>query len=59
MLILLKGGRIVDPVNGRDEIPLAQKVGYDREYLARVSPLRDLAILLRTAVVLFSDRGTF
>jgi O-antigen biosynthesis protein WbqP len=44
-------------VNGRDEIPMERKVAYDREYLERMSPAFDLAILVRTATTLFSMRG--
>ena len=36
-------------VNGRDEIPLALKVKYDKEYLDQQSFLMDLKILLMTA----------
>ncbi len=46
-------------VNGRDDIPLERKVEFDRHYLGRVSFTQDIAILLRTVVVLFSDRGTY
>ena len=46
-------------VNGRDDIPLEQKVAYDRHYLERVSPALDLAIAVRTVAILFSDRGVF
>ena len=46
-------------VNGRDDIPLERKVEYDRHYLEHVSAARDIAIILRTVVVLFSDRGTY
>lgn len=44
-------------VNGRDEIPMEQKVAYDREYLERQSPGFDLAILWRTVTTLFTMRG--
>jgi O-antigen biosynthesis protein WbqP len=44
-------------INGRDEIPMEQKVAYDREYLARVSFVFDLEILVRTALTLFHMRG--
>lgn len=44
-------------INGRDEIPMDRKVGYDREYLERVSPAFDLEILARTALTLFTMRG--
>lgn len=37
-------------VNGRDEIPIAQKVALDAEYLQRGSPLFDLKILWMTAL---------
>jgi O-antigen biosynthesis protein WbqP len=46
-------------VHGRDEIALQTKVDLDRYYLEEVSPLLGLRILLRTLVVLFSDRGVF
>jgi O-antigen biosynthesis protein WbqP len=46
-------------VNGRDDIPLEQKVDLDRWYLENLSPALDVRILLRTAVVLFSDRGVY
>jgi len=46
-------------VNGRDDIPLERKVAYDREYLERASLATDVAIVARTVVVLFSDRGTY
>jgi len=46
-------------VNGRDEIPLQVKVDFDRYYLEHISPGFDLWILLRTAVILFSDRGVY
>ncbi len=44
-------------INGRDEIPMEQKVGYDREYLDRLSPAFDTEIMVRTALTLFSMRG--
>lgn len=37
-------------VNGRDEIPIAQKVALDAEYLLRGSPLFDLKILWMTVL---------
>ena len=46
-------------VNGRDDIPLARKVEFDRHYLEHVGFSHDLMILARTVVVLFSDRGTY
>jgi O-antigen biosynthesis protein WbqP len=44
-------------VNGRDEIPMEQKVAYDREYADRLSPAFDAGIVVRTALTLFSMRG--
>ncbi len=44
-------------VNGRDDIPMDQKVRYDREYLERLSLSLDFAILLRTALAVFTARG--
>jgi lipopolysaccharide/colanic/teichoic acid biosynthesis glycosyltransferase len=44
-------------INGRDEIPMEQKVALDRHYLDRVSAGFDLQILLRTAATLFTMRG--
>src|SRR5207247_3139370 len=46
-------------VNGRDDLPVDRKVAYDRHYLEHASPALDLVILVRTAVILFSDRGVF
>jgi O-antigen biosynthesis protein WbqP len=46
-------------VNGRDEIPLERKVAFDRWYLEHVSPATDVFILARTAITLFSSRGTY
>ena len=37
-------------VNGRDEIPIADKVKLDAEYLARRSVAFDLSIIVRTAL---------
>ncbi len=44
-------------VNGRDELPIGEKVKLDREYLERQSFGFDLAILLATARVAFTGRG--
>ncbi|HEV2104656.1 MAG TPA: sugar transferase [Candidatus Eisenbacteria bacterium] len=44
-------------INGRDEIPMDLKLRYDAEYLARMSPAFDAAILARTALTLFTMRG--
>jgi len=46
-------------VNGRDDIPMDHKVALDRTYLDSLGPVMDLRILLRTVVVLFSDRGVY
>lgn len=44
-------------VNGRDELPIAEKVKLDREYLERMSLGFDLAILAATARVALTGRG--
>ncbi len=44
-------------VNGRDELPIAEKVRLDREYLDRMSFGFDLAILVATARVALTGRG--
>jgi len=44
-------------VNGRDELPIPQKVRLDREYLERRSIAFDLAILWLTAVNVLSRKG--
>ncbi len=44
-------------INGRDEIPMEQKVALDRHYLEHVSASFDLEILARTALTLFTMRG--
>jgi len=44
-------------VNGRDELPIPDKVALDAEYLARQSFLLDLRIILATAVLALSGRG--
>jgi colanic acid biosynthesis glycosyl transferase WcaI len=46
-------------IHGRDEIPLADKVAYDRHYLEHVSPALDLWIVLRTFLTVFSSRGVY
>lgn len=46
-------------INGRDDIPLDQKVEFDRWYLEHLSPGLDVRIFLRTFVILFSDRGVY
>lgn len=44
-------------VNGRDELPIPEKVRLDAEYLARRSFALDLKILARTVLTAFSGRG--
>lgn len=44
-------------VNGRDELPIPEKVRLDREYLERMSFRFDLRILLATALAAFTGRG--
>jgi O-antigen biosynthesis protein WbqP len=44
-------------VNGRDELPIPDKVRLDRHYLEHCGPGIDLEILARTILVLFSGRG--
>ena len=44
-------------VNGRDELPIAEKVRLDREYLERMSFGFDLLIILATARVALTARG--
>lgn len=43
-------------INGRDELPIPIKVGFDREYLDRQSLLFDLRILLSTVGKLLGDK---
>jgi O-antigen biosynthesis protein WbqP len=44
-------------INGRDELPLAEKVRLEREYLNRASFGFDLKILWKTLLVAVSGRG--
>ena len=44
-------------INGRDELPIPEKVKLDREYLDRRSTAFDLRILLATARAALSGRG--
>jgi len=44
-------------INGRDELPIPEKVRLDREYMERMSLGFDLRILLGTARAAFSGRG--
>ena len=45
-------------VNGRDDLPIPEKLELDREYIARRSTRLDLEIIARTAGVVVSGRGT-
>lgn len=44
-------------VNGRDELPIPEKVRLDVDYLNRRSILMDLTIILRTVGIALSGRG--
>lgn len=44
-------------INGRDELPIPDKVKLDREYLERMSLAFDLRILVDTAAAAVSGRG--
>lgn len=44
-------------VNGRDELPIPEKVKLDAEYLARKSVVFDLAIIVATARTALTGRG--
>jgi O-antigen biosynthesis protein WbqP len=44
-------------INGRDELPIPQKVAFDHEYLQRQSFLFDLKILLLTVVNVMLRKG--
>jgi O-antigen biosynthesis protein WbqP len=44
-------------INGRDELPIAEKVRLDAEYLQRRSLAFDLRIIVATAVAAVSGRG--
>jgi putative colanic acid biosynthesis glycosyltransferase WcaI len=46
-------------IHGRDEIPLRDKVAFDRYYRERCSAWLDLVILFRTAFTVFSSRGVY
>jgi lipopolysaccharide/colanic/teichoic acid biosynthesis glycosyltransferase len=45
-------------VNGRDDLPIPEKLELDREYVSRRSTRLDLEIMARTAGVVVSGRGT-
>ena len=44
-------------VNGRDELPISEKVKFDEEYLQHQSLVRDLLILWRTVVNVLNQNG--
>jgi len=44
-------------VNGRDELPIPEKVRLDREYLVRCGAALDIDVMARTVLVLFTGRG--
>lgn len=44
-------------VNGRDELPIPEKVKFDEEYLQHQSFVRDLVILWRTVVNVLAQKG--
>ena len=44
-------------INGRDELPVAEKARLDAEYLQRMSLLFDLQIIAATALAALSGRG--
>lgn len=44
-------------INGRDELPIPQKVALDREYLERQSLLFDIEIIFRTAMKVIMRSG--
>ena len=44
-------------INGRDELPIPEKVKLDRDYADRMSLAFDLRILLATATSALSGRG--
>lgn len=45
-------------VNGRDDLPIPEKLEFDREYVSRRGMRLDLEIMARTASVVVSGRGT-
>ena len=44
-------------VNGRDDLPIAEKVGYDREYLEKGDLLLDFKILVLTVFRVLQSKG--
>ena len=46
-------------ISGREDLTLEQKVALDVDYAKQLSPLSDLAILLRTTVAILRARGSY
>lgn len=44
-------------VNGRDELPIEVKAGFDGEYIKKMSILFDIKIILMTVVSVFTSKG--
>jgi O-antigen biosynthesis protein WbqP len=44
-------------VNGRDELPIAQKARFDGEYMEKIGVLIDIKIFLLTVINVFTKRG--
>lgn len=44
-------------VNGRDELPIEVKAGFDGEYIKKMSVVFDIKIILMTVVSVFTSKG--
>ena len=44
-------------VNGRDELPIEVKAGFDGEYIKKMSIIFDIKIILMTVVSVFTSKG--
>lgn len=44
-------------VNGRDELPIDVKAGYDGEYIEKMSLIFDMKCILKTFTVVFTGKG--
>ena len=44
-------------VNGRDELPIGVKAGFDGEYIKKMSIVFDIKIILMTVVSVFTSKG--
>jgi lipopolysaccharide/colanic/teichoic acid biosynthesis glycosyltransferase len=44
-------------INGRDDLPMKEKLDYEIQYVERCSPTLDLRIILRTLPALINARG--